>query len=1252
MSEGALVQLQSRPAARPSTPAPIPAALSAAVAPTPPALGNAATARAATGGAEQALDRPPAVAPPPGGSPTDLAAQKADEVFTALDWLNQEEKALAALRGHGPAMRSLIQQRFCQRHGLDLAAYLRSQLDGDWLVRAFALLHSYNDLEQHTRLALALIPPGVRSEEVLQVLSDVAVGRRRELKALYELAFRQIGQGTLDRDLKAKLSGWRLQKSLALLDRDLTDADHLYFNSLAIVGTHTREVIELIQRRWANPGTFGELIQQWDDYVTNHKHWSPDPPWTTLTLYEAMDSELSGEDWLLVKAVLASYYKLKAGESQGKTREQAEEEARLQAAEDSLTATTTGERWWQGAGTNEAQAFRAITEIRKIWEDRIARNDEGAAARWAARRAQLERLLAGETTRGSTEDRQVQLLLKGKTTVGGTAPADEVYLASQAAEYDRVVQLVTQTWAEGKMAALITGAATPVLGPGGETLRPSYRLELIVPVTNTETWKRVILLTDARLDDATRGANRLEFEVDQGDDDSDLKKVHQLLVGIRAPGLRDAVIATYVKQRGLPTSGGATQAFLDHVRDRYASSYSYWLLLDLLEKSSDPTELYRRGLGRKAASETGFFHAIVQHFAERQDRETGEDTRAVVEESLATLAYVAQHQQGDPALATMQRLAGAADVKGLASKEYEGFTARLDRLRAQEQAIAEAIATAIELAVEAALTIATAGMAGGALLASLASTVAGMVAREALLGQDYTLTSRENAERIVAVFATAGMGHLGGELAKGALGAERVATRTGQFVQHVSSELMSQTGAMATKGAFSETGLTGGDLSAIAISGFASVLGAGTTGALKAGLAHDASLADKLAANVRAHLAGGTVISLGALASELSASGVGDLTAAEIAAMGGKRLGETAVRGTLAGLKDTAADLIAERREAAKYRFEEAETESTAKAAAPAATAPVPREYDNVLLLDVTPSQFEQVLAKLDESTPAAREIARRIRSGELHVTMTPEGFTPSDAGRATAKEIYVQWSPSVEETASTLVHEATHQADPALSRPGTPRSEIEATARATEYEFRARQGLEPTDAAERAYRVALADAQARGLPEEEARALARQAMVGEMRADPARYGVEGAAGELAPSGPPAAPPRPALFVNTMSDLLEQELATAAQLGVVPVEPRTAAFDAAIQSGPIKWVVLANGELRVVPKWVMGEEISHAVLSGGAPVQAAGEADIAGSAGHYVGTEIAPHSGHFLPSEASLETARDVFRQLGIEFPR
>jgi hypothetical protein len=66
---------------------------------------------------------------------------------------------------------------------------------------------------------------------------------------------------------------------------------------------------------------------------------------------------------------------------------------------------------------------------------------------------------------------------------------------------------------------------------------------------------------------------------------------------------------------------------------------------------------------------------------------------------------------------------------------------------------------------------------------------------------------------------------------------------------------------------------------------------------------------------------------------------------------------------------------------------------------------------------------------------------------------------------------------------------------------------------------------------------------------------------------------------------------------------------------------------------------------------VGGDEISHAVLTGGRPVLAAGEADIAGVPGQYFGTEITNWSGHFLPSEESLAIGRAAFAEAGIEFP-
>ncbi|MBP0458421.1 Hint domain-containing protein [Streptomyces montanisoli] len=123
------------------------------------------------------------------------------------------------------------------------------------------------------------------------------------------------------------------------------------------------------------------------------------------------------------------------------------------------------------------------------------------------------------------------------------------------------------------------------------------------------------------------------------------------------------------------------------------------------------------------------------------------------------------------------------------------------------------------------------------------------------------------------------------------------------------------------------------------------------------------------------------------------------------------------------------------------------------------------------------------------------------------------------------------------------------------------------------------------------------------------------------------------------------------LFPNTLPDRLAGELAMAEKLHVSPSAPGTPGFDAAIDAGTVKWAVREDGSLVVIPKSVNGEEMFHSVLTGGAPVRAAGEADIAGSSeSGYFGLEINNHSGHFLPSEESLEIGRAAFVAAGIHF--
>ncbi len=125
------------------------------------------------------------------------------------------------------------------------------------------------------------------------------------------------------------------------------------------------------------------------------------------------------------------------------------------------------------------------------------------------------------------------------------------------------------------------------------------------------------------------------------------------------------------------------------------------------------------------------------------------------------------------------------------------------------------------------------------------------------------------------------------------------------------------------------------------------------------------------------------------------------------------------------------------------------------------------------------------------------------------------------------------------------------------------------------------------------------------------------------------------------------------VFVNQLPGLLKAELATAKRLGVNVARVGESGFDAAINSGTIKWAVDGNGNLLIMQKYARdGTEIKHSVLTGGKPVLAAGEADIAGSGGAYFGLELNRNSGHFLPSQESLEIGKKAFAKAGITFPQ
>lgn len=133
--------------------------------------------------------------------------------------------------------------------------------------------------------------------------------------------------------------------------------------------------------------------------------------------------------------------------------------------------------------------------------------------------------------------------------------------------------------------------------------------------------------------------------------------------------------------------------------------------------------------------------------------------------------------------------------------------------------------------------------------------------------------------------------------------------------------------------------------------------------------------------------------------------------------------------------------------------------------------------------------------------------------------------------------------------------------------------------------------------------------------------------------------------------------PSSKLFENQLPEQLASELEVAQRLGVRPVSVDSAEFARYASGERIKWVVTEDGRLSVIPHRWSEVEIAHTVASGGRPVLAAGEAEIAVQGSTRFGIRLTPHSGHYLygasrvVSDMALEIGRQAFARFGITFP-
>jgi hypothetical protein len=120
------------------------------------------------------------------------------------------------------------------------------------------------------------------------------------------------------------------------------------------------------------------------------------------------------------------------------------------------------------------------------------------------------------------------------------------------------------------------------------------------------------------------------------------------------------------------------------------------------------------------------------------------------------------------------------------------------------------------------------------------------------------------------------------------------------------------------------------------------------------------------------------------------------------------------------------------------------------------------------------------------------------------------------------------------------------------------------------------------------------------------------------------------------------------VLANQLPHLLAAESVAAARVGAGPIAATVQSLQKVVNSGTLKWVVTEGGELVISPHTVKGVEISHAVLSGGKPVLAAGHAEIAAGGSKFIGLSINASSGHF--GQGVVDVGKAAFSRLGVAF--
>ncbi len=792
---------------------------------------------------------------------------------------------LAKLRTPSDNVRSLIRTKYDEQHASqygDLPNALESRLNHMRdIVRAFALLHNPVEEGYFVEIAKAILPSGTADTELFRNLEEIpksAFGNevRDEITYKYEQAFSSLGYGSLRSDLLMDLETlYTKRKALLLMDHGMTDAERIYFHSSAVSGTDEKDVINILQTNWeAGITQFGQLINDWDNYVSTSSSWRHPSMWRLAPVWAGGHNledtlKLEFDHWVdfdgewregeMAAAIFKGYKGL-----ENNTGDQDEvEEIQLGTAFSMLQSSVNG------LSSEPEYAYRQLRNIRGICEARITRveGDSGQSIPevhefWDNWREKCRQVCYAEYSEGSEERETCKLILdapRGQMDGGDSTPdgdptaipglqlnlPNEIHLAIVDRDYDKILNLVTKAWQTGKMTETKQALSTPLEDASGNVIRREYTAQNIVNLApcrvGTYEYKRIdALIKDSLTMDHTRGAYRLFVEINEGTSESYLSNVHTLLSGNGISGeLVNSTVEYFVGHytdrfedvdlMDIPLEEGehlsVTRAFLFFCEKRFGKKNAWFNLQDAIDPTEDLDEMIRRAEDRRSTlGEDSFLYALAAIWGEI----TGERETAATIEQLQTLKNLKERSGASlDEIQAIGHLMGSQDFKALIQREYQEFADKVNTVRALKTSIADTIATAAEIAVEAVVAIVTAGTASGPLIASLSATVTGILLREAMQGEDYEALSNQNLQALAMSFASAGTGHINGQLVNSIMNPDDLAKlgRARQFFSDLIENGVNQISEGTIQAAMSGKAPTSDQIIAAAASSFGGAAG-------------------------------------------------------------------------------------------------------------------------------------------------------------------------------------------------------------------------------------------------------------------------------------------------------------------------------------------------------------------------------------------------------------------------------------------